>query len=487
MRSLSSGFPLKCYQLLIVGVFFGILNTTTINSAFLSAIIAIVEYIIVLRYLIKKDFLLSFIYTILFMTITVELDTFAFGDRTTVSRSSFLDAPVVGGYLYMLVLIYIYVQYYKIRFDSQVDKHNLALRKWVLLLFATGFLSAIIGYFLNDNGIQRGPYPKAIFNEMLNYGNRVLIILIAIELAQKHAKELSQYCISILICVVITSLITTFVFGLTGWYADFEIMLTSLAIGLTPFLICFRNDRIVGNFPVVAGIMVIIATFFTPTAIGSKWYLIISAAFIEFLVLNTKVKSIWAFALFVIIGLYVITTFAEPILGLMGNDYVEWKLAQAINVLSFSGNNSGNSWYEGLDHSTLYRVDELHNTLIEYLNKPWYAFFGKGFAGTTLHHTNILAWEFDSGAFPESQIKIGAYYGMHETFAVLFLRHGILGIIFMITIISKLVKRITYTPWCMVALVWFLFYWAYGLALVIGSIALVLAFNQISYQDNGKN
>lgn len=461
---------------LLNGIIFGILNTVTVNSVILSAIVTIIEYAIVLRQISKNDYFAAFIYTLQFIALSVELNTFVFGDSAAIRRSTFQDGPLVGGYLYMLI---IYIIYYRIRYNNKdigIDKNNVELKKWLLLFLGSGLLSAFIGYILNDNGIQSGPYPKAILNETLNYGTRILIIFSAIELVKKRYYELSLACIYILISIVLSTIFTTFVCGMTGWYSDFVIMLTPLAIGLTPFLICFNKNYTGNILPLICGILIIVSTFVYPTAIGSKWYLIISAAVLEFLLLYIHIKSIWTIGLIGVCLLFLISNYAETILDLIGNDYVGWKLSQAINLLNFASESGISGWYEGLDHSTLYRVDELHNIFIEYINKPMYSFLGKGFAGTTLHYTNLLAWETDPGAFPISQVKIGAYYGMHETFAVIFLRHGIVGIIVSLIIMKKLFNSLVYTPWGMVALVWFFFYWAYGMSLTIGSIAMVLAF-----------
>lgn len=421
------------------------------------------------------------------MALSVELDTFVFGDGVSIRRSSFLDGPLIGGYLYMFILLLIYIRVRNENKNIQIGKNNDNLKKWIIRFFILGILAAFIGYILNDNGIQRGPYPKVIVNEALNYGNRLLIILSALEFVKKQYKEVSMFCLVILICIVLSSLVTTFGFGMTGWYSDYIIMLTPLVIGITPFLICFNRNFTSSWLPFLCGFLIIAATFLYPTAIGSKWYLIIAAAIVEFILLNVRIKSIWTVCAIGFCLLFVIAKYAESLLGLMGNEYVGWKLSQAINLLNFAGEAGISGWYDGLDHSTLYRIDELHNTFIEYKNKPLYALFGKGFAGTTLHHTNLLSWETDSGAFPISQVQLGAYYGMHETFAVIFLRHGIMGCIFILFMLNKIFKSLVYTPWGMVSLVWFFFYWAYGMSLVVGSIAMVLALFTLDNKLESKN
>ena len=118
-----------------------------------------------------------------------------------------------------------------------------------------------------------------------------------------------------------------------------------------------------------------------------------------------------------------------------------------------------------------------------------YFLFGKGFAGTTLHHTNLLDWERGGGTFSREQITHGIYYQMHESINLIYLRHGLCGLTFFISMISSLIKHIKCSPWAAIGLIWFVFYWGFGNTLWIGAVAIVLALNTQSDKNiiNEKN
>ena len=226
------------------------------------------------------------------------------------------------------------------------------------------------------------------------------------------------------------------------------------------------------------------ATFVVPTPIGSKWYLILVAAFIGILVMKAHIKSVKSMVVIGVLSLIVVSFVADPLLDSLGDNYVGWKLKQTLHVLNVFSE-SGEDWLLSQDHSALYRIDEPLNIFIEYTQKPSYLIFGKGFGGTTLHHTNILMWETDRGAFSNEQVLMGAYSQMHESFACLFLRHGILGLAFIVVTMKNIFKRLYLSPWGIIACVWFIFYWSYGLAILLGAVALVLSYSETI--DNNKS
>lgn len=470
--------------LLAVGIIFGVLNITTAHSGALSAMVAVVEYVIVGAFLINHKNLYAFKYFLLFSCLSVELDAFVTGDSSIVlDRFSFFRLPLLEGYLYILLSVIIYVQIKNQYKNNKVlPQECFKLRKWLWLLYISGIASIIAGMMLNDNGIMNwGYYPKYAIAQIISFMPRFLVILTAVEVIKddESRNDLAQFCESTLVTVAISTLIAVFVFGMTGFYADYEIMLTPLSIALTPLLIAFffYKESVHPKLSLISGILIVIGTFLIATPIGSKWYLIILAAFAEGLILATGIKSVSNVIIIGAVSLILVTVFAEPILDFLGNDYVGWKLSQAIKLINLSGGGGG-EWYGNLDHSTLYRFDEPHNAMIEFSHKPWFAVFGKGFGGTTLHYTDILAWETDSGAFPEMQSKMGAFSQMHETVAAILLRHGLVGVIFMVLTFLNIFKRISYTPWAMVAFIWFVFYWSYGEAIILGSVALVLAYSE---------
>lgn len=469
-----------------IGIVFGILNATTVHSSILSAMVTIVEYIIVLALMLKKNYIKSFFYFLLFTCIVIEQDGFILGDvsQTEMLRYHFFRAPIFSTYLFFLLPIIFYCAIRKKGKEHSLEKDVLAFRKWLCFLAATGLFAIFVGMLQDDNGIlSSGNYPKKAITDFLPFLGLFLVFLTSIELTKEKGgwHQMAGYSQAILIVVVISVIISTFVFGVQGWYSVYPIMLTPISIALTPFLILFVTRKSGGDFKVaslVVSILVIISSFIYPTCIGSKWYIVIFMALFGCILLTVRVKSI-GIVIFISIALVtIVITNSELILGLFGNDYVTYKLSQTLKLFNlFDSSSSLSDSYAMLDNSTLYRFDEPANIFIEYKNKPLYALFGKGFGGTTLHYTNLLSWETDSGSFSDAEIKMHAFSNMHETLSVVFLRHGLLGLVFMVYVIVMLVRRLMITPWAMIALVWFMFYWSYGMSSIVGAVALILALS----------
>lgn len=477
----------------IIGFVLGVLSNISIHSSILSFLVAILGYIIVTVLILKKNLLGAFRYFLLLTALSIESDTFITGDSSvSMDRYSFLRLPFLEGYLYLLYLIVIY---FLVREQNQrktlIYYKCAQLRKWLFLFLISGIISIIVGMLVNDNGIMRWDYyPKMAISQLISFLPLFFIFLTSIELTKSPNNKVAiiKTCELVLIIISITIFISVFLFGVTGLYGDHVIMIGPLSIALTPILIAFFFYK-ESHFRIVcllAGLLMFVGSIIYGTAIGSKWYIILIAAVAELIILGTGFKSVVNVIIVGLISLMLISSFAEPILKMIGNDYISWKLSQTLHLLSLSGG-AGGDWYAGLDHSTLYRLDEPNNVLIEYSKKPWFALFGKGFGGTTLHHTNILLWEYDNGAFSSAQVTMGAYSQLHETLAMMMLRHGIIGIIFMVLTLINIFKKLTTTPWAMVALIWFLFYWTYGLALLIGAVALVIVYAEDSSTHNKKD
>ena len=330
---------------------------------------------------------------------------------------------------------------------SRIKKKNVEcdkLKRWLYVLLVTGLLSIVVGMIVNDNGIMnRGYYPKVAMSQLVGFLTLFFVILttISITKSEDDTRIIKKNCERLLIIVSITILVSVFIFGMTGVNSDEKIMMAPLSISFTPMLIAFffYKDCNYKYLALICGILIFIASFFLGTMIGSKWYIILIAALAETAILATGAKSFGNVLIVGILSIILLSIFAEPLLNLICNDYIGWKLSQTLNLFNFVGG-SGGDWYGGLDHSTLYRLDEPNNIIIEYINKPWFALFGKGFGGTTLHYTDILSWELDPGAFSDAQRKMGAYSEMHETIAVILLRHGLIGVLFIVVTMINLFK-----------------------------------------------
>lgn len=479
----SNGYH-NVYYYCAISFIFGLLNIVGTANSIIALLTTLLEYSIVFWCIFNKKDYKAFLYYLLFSAITIEMEGFIYGDSRETISYNFFQVPGFNSYIYILIQFYLFFSIYSKTKNRIKGKGDVQLfYKWLKVLLITGIISITIGMLFNDNNISNSSlYPKMPIIFTLGHVVRLMLVYIVIVMTLDERKK--QLLIDIskgLIAGVGLSAIVGVFLGFNGWYGDDEIILSSLSICFVPFALVFCNKK--SNSPIwlflLTALFIITLSFQWPVAIGSKWYIVLFLAVFAWVIYTKEIKSsFWLMIVFFIaIALLV---FLSPILlplldieTMMGH-----KVFQLLAMFNFSEAGGAGDWFADMSNSPLYRFDEVANTFIEYLNKPWYSIFGKGFGGTTLHHTNLLSWETDAGAFTTEQIKLGAYYALHESVAIIFLRHGIIGIVFWVTFMIKLIRRLPYTPWAIIGLMWFLFYWAYGSSLILGPIAIVLALSE---------
>lgn len=477
------------YKYAVVAFVFGILNIVGTTNPILALFVSLLEYVIVFYFLFNKDFFRAFIYYLLFTSVTIEMETFIYGDSATKISYNFFQIPLFNSWLCTLIIfilaLSLFHKYKSIR--NSIDKNQQSLVKWMVVLLISGVLTIFYGMVVNDNNIISSPnYPKMPVVISLAHFNRLLLLIIAITFAfeNKTKEHLVNFIKGAILGIGLSSCFGLLL-GYNGWYGDEAIMLTPISIFFAPFLILFFSSRKSKDKKqwayLFTALIIIFVSFNWATPIGSKWYILFFLALLAYIIYTREIKSAARLVLLGVISIAVIVILAPFLISLLDLDsFMGHKIGQLLGIFVFNDVTSADDWYSGMSNSPLYRFDEVANTFIEYLNKPGFFLFGKGFAGTTLHYTNLLSWETDPGAFSDDQIRIGAYYAMHESFAAIFLRHGIIGIVFFFAFLYKLIKAMPYSPWAMIGFTWLFFYWAYGSALIFGPVAIILALSDCS-------
>ncbi len=471
---------------------FGVANLFSIYNQYLGTFLSIIEYAIVLLFIGQKKPLSAVISFLIFNTLSYEIDSFLYLGNAPFQRGSFTDVPVLGPFVHMFItflLLFETINKYGNGFNKTDGSYFI---KWILVLLVTGSIQGFICLVFNDNGILGSPsYPTITILETLHFASLVSFLWTCFILSQNdnYGSILINNCAILLLGLCLICVISA-VLGYEAYSNEQENgnLLAPLASLFIPFMLTFMGKKNGSLGYVIAALLIIVLCFFKPNVMGSKWYLVIAASLFVLFMSVLKVKRVSTYFIFAIIALIVINKFSEVLISLLSNNsYNEWKAGQALGTIDFFQYSSPQQWFYNLAPSAAYRIDELLNAGIEFINKPFYAFFGKGFAGTTIHHTPFLYWEAGGGTFSDEQIKIGAYYAMHESLAVIFLRHGILGVVFFVDIMIRLIKQISKNNWALLGILWFLFFWRYGISFWIGGTALIMSFSlNMNTSKNGK-
>jgi len=470
----------------VIVFFFGLMNMYGTESPNISLFVALSEYMIIFSLIITGNYYKAFFYYLAFTATILEFDTFIYGENASAHvRYSFANLPIFTDYLrWLLAYFFAIVAYsdYSKR-KIRLPKTMLFLKEWLILLFISGSISVIVGLIFNDNSVlNSGVFPEVAILNILQYLVKACIIMTTVFLLLRDGWK--EQCSNYILLIIITVALITVVAALLGFVGQYNgretILIAPLAVALTPMLILFifkQGGISFHIFAVLSGIAAVISSFvYGGTAIGSKWYIILLLVAAGLIITIFKIRSISVLAIGGLVCLLVLPVVILPILSLFDeNTYAAVKLDQALSTMNIFGAHNAAAWISDMNVSPLQRFDELHNIFIEYTHKPWFALFGKGLGGTTRHYTTLLTW---SGLedFSADQIRMGAFYRMHESLGVIFLQHGLVGLVFFFKVIVMLLKRLYKTPWAMMAVIWFFFYWDYGISLIIGSVILVLAF-----------
>lgn len=475
-------------KLLYKVIFWSLSCIVTAQISYLACIVGLVQHFIVLVRLIKKDFYGAFLNLLLFTTVSLEISSFVIG----IGKGSiycFFNVPFLHGMLFVIEMLWLYLSMVKSGALIKKDTVGSFVYRWLNILIITAVITAFIIHIVNDNNIlDSGNYPKTSLLELIGFWSRFSLFKITLIYIYVFGKfhDLYEYCKTLMIGLIISSVVGALV-GFRGYYGDESTMLSSLAMGFSPCLLLLyeKGDKSFSNrLLLIIPLLAIVTSFLYPSVIGSKWYIVILFTVMCFVYRLSGIKSAKYLYVVGILCLFLIPYLTEYVVGIFGVDsYVAFKLNQTLNVLNFTAAQSSEEYISGIGGSPLFRFDELHNIFIEYTQKPLYALFGKGFGGTTLHHTDLLPWETYHGAFSVDQVKMHAYYAMHETVAQVFLTHGFVGLFFVFNLLIKLLKSITCSGWAVMGFLFLFFYWDYGSSFSIGVLAMIMALYQLDKKN----
>ena len=412
----------------------------------------------------------------LFLACSIEVSAYVYSDYTMMYSYAYLPYIHRYGPLAIeigLLLMLIISQKGKIRITNIVESKgwmNLFVRNITLIIIIGCFVSAIMVLF-NDNGVNSLVWYSDAYLREITYW---LILVIDVWLvynrftnSQDFPALLRRSLVNLFIAVPFASILSI-ALGFHGTYSyHISVLLMPLvsfyAIGIAVFP-SYKEYRSV-FFYICAGVMLIAQIIMTTPLLG-KWVLFVIAIVLVILWNNLTRRKFLR-----VIGITIILAIAFAYFGNMileSNEILKYKFEQVMGTLSLGG-----SWLNNMSASPSIRIEEFLNAAVEYWHKPWLFFFGKGIGGTTLHWLNWNNWNAVS-AFTAEEFTSGIFIGMHESGNILFLKFGLVGVLFFIWMIIKSMKNISKSPWVFLGLFWFVFFVNAYISLYVMVPALML-------------
>lgn len=427
---------------------------------------------------------------IVMLTTTIEMEQFVVGNSFEGNTlRNFIYFPYLGVYPLFIINLIIFFELLFIRgkrkcIKKYKTKQLSKVRIWVTILIISSLVSTAITIIINDNNIATADwYFSKLLTEIYKYLMLFLIInnTALILIKYNYRRQMSQLFAVLLISSGLSSFASV-ISGFHGYYAYLEnVLLLSLfsffsilVVLLSPYF----SSKLGRIFTLVLGISVFVLMLQFSSPLGGKWFFVVFIL-LGFYILKYYSKLTYRKLISFIIVIFFIFTAYLLVDNLdLNNMFLELKFQQFLESINIFSPN----WYSNLSASPKFRIDEFVNISIEYFEKPYFFFFGKGIGGTITQHTNILDWT-GRGAFPIEQAVSGIFLDMHESINILYLKNGFLGILFFIWVLKTGLKNINDNPFIGIGLIWFVFFWGVYSSLLVGLSFLVLGLSFIEVKE----
>jgi hypothetical protein len=182
-----------------------------------------------------------------------------------------------------------------------------------------------------------------------------------------------------------------------------------------------------------------------------------------------------------IISILIILSLAFFIYNLMIEDnLLKSKFDEIVSLFNFL---SGN-WYELLQPSTKFRVNEFINIYNHYKIFPLAIPFGFGIVAGAPDYISGYGL-FADGSFPQVEYNFSYFISYHEI-SSFFIKYGLLGVIFLLIVLKYAIKFKEKSQFLVVGTIWLLLYWGYSQTLATVG-ACILAIGIMEIPNNKKN
>jgi len=438
----------------------------------LAIITALLENAIVYYFLVSKKYKQALLYMCLFYTTSYSNTVFFGTSRGLETIYSIENIPLFHGYLMLLSFFFLFIIVCFPK-KEQIRKNSNSLSIFAAYTILSGLVMGFLSILVN--GFQY----RAIISDINQCVVPTLMILICLN-AFNEDHFFSKKYFSLVIHIFISYIIIAWITTSLGIYADFvqtrdKVLMLPLPSFYMSCIILF-----IGLMKTYKDKAIIIVAFmstiyfqlsFDSCMNGKSWMVFTASVLVGLYYLFKNIKHnfilygtvIGAFAVFAIKLVPIVNSFISETENL--------KLLEFVSI--FEAADSGN--LDDMDQSSRFRFVELINVSEQYVEQPIFALPGRGYGGSI--HSNGYFWDRSESGFTMDQYDSDKFYRLHESMNVIYLKFGIIGLLFFVLILFKLVKGIKYSPLCFVGFIWLLFFWGYENSLLfIGLPALVFGF-----------
>lgn len=477
---------------ILTSIVISLANIIFYNNKELSMAIVTLEVLILIFLLIRNNFIEYICFYLIFMVPSLEFSAFISED-TDVLFYGFKNFRIAGvnlGVIFVLLPFLYILIFKKLNFKFAITEYPsiVFLLKVLFFFAASSTIIGLLNVLFNDNSIQNlDDYMKIYINQAYTeYWSLMLLVIILYTLMyeEKSIVKLENTLVSILISSSVTIVFSSLA-NFKGSYGALEILLIPTISWLLPVLLVFPLYSYRKSIKYTMFFLGIIGSVLLLNYNANGKVILLIFFLIMFGIFGYARKNINARLLPAVILLVLFFSSFGMLMEYFSTEsqLFKNKLTQAIGLISFWKEN----WIENMPTSPRFRITELLNIGIEYINKPWQVILGKGYLGSIRDHLNAFGWNV-AGAFTQSQYINNSFYRLHETINVVFLRNGIVGIVLLAILLKKSLFRSTSNVWLLIGGIWLFLYYGFSLTLgAFGLTSLIIGFVLFDKAQNRKN
>ena len=422
-------------------------------------------------------------YYIIFMALSLEFPEFVGVENFYGFKTIGIGVANIGVLMILPLFVRILlVRNFRINKSSSFD----VFFKQFSIIVGTAFILGLLHWFFNDNGIAYYANANLFINCMYISVYIYVCLFCFFFISKKETFDIDyieNVLFSIIMAVSITMLLSLIFsnYGVYGGVRTLQICNLSMALPCCIVVFAYKNINIERRLPVFIASVILTLLSLMFNANG-KTVLSLGVSVIFLMAVLFKRNKVF----------FLIFTVCIPLLFLIGLQSLDYmanesfllsiKLEQALSMIAFWRDR----WFENLSLSPKARIQEFLTILVEYFNKPWDLFFGKGYMGSVLDNLGYFAGSTETG-YSRFEIDHGIYINMHESLNSMFLINGAYGLLFYLRHLFKVLRISGLSFWGVIATFWFGLFFSYSITIaVFGITAFCLAFI-ISDNDKKKN
>ena len=468
---------------IFLSIVIGLLNSFFYDSKIIMLILCIAEVIVLGYFLFKNNYTTYLSCYMIFLCFSMESATFVGTDNFY----GFKNFRIAGINLavWAIIPLIILALFHLSNIQKKASVSHKKFLRLILMFTVLGVLIGLITYLFDDNGFaaKSGSFSQ-LFDCSYMYILPLLIVIAVSWVLTKETNRLDiikQALFSVIIGLTIVYLCCLLFgnYGNRGGIASLQVSeVYFLLVGSLVLVMYKEFCKLEKIILLITSIIILILSLIYNSSGKIVIITVLIPIFMLILLIRRKasIKTLIV-SILIIAALLVLIFYIFPLL-ISNSRLLFYKYEQALSMFSL-----GDNWLDNMASSPKVRISEFINIVSEYLKKPWYILFGKGFGGTIRDNLSLIS-SLTSSDYSDWELQLGAYYSMHESLNSFFLVGGVFGLYIFIKIIVIILKKIEKSPWLVIGLMWFVLFYNYHLSISIyGIVALIVGFIEVEQKE----